>query len=118
MVNSNLLTQHRNNRMRFTHPVFGGYLAGKALVNYKSEALLDQPTTDLLLLALKSGTEEERQASLSYLRMMPVEGVFGALYQIMYGGEPTLRDAVFQTFAEMAARGVDVPDPLQFGVGY
>jgi plasmid maintenance system antidote protein VapI len=78
----------------------------------------DKPPTDLLLLALKSGTEEERLASLAYLRMMPVEGVFGALYQTMYGGEPTLREAVFQTFAEMATRGVDVPDPLQFGVGY
>jgi len=78
----------------------------------------DKPSTDLLLLALKSGTEEERLASLAYLRMMPVEGVFGALYQAMYGSEPTLREAVFQTFAEMAARGVDVPDPVQFGVGY
>jgi hypothetical protein len=78
----------------------------------------DKPPTDLLLMALKSGTEEERLASLAYLRMMPVEGVFGALYQAMYGGEPTLREAVFQTFAEMAARGVDVPDPVQFGVGY
>jgi len=78
----------------------------------------DKPPTDLLLLALKSGTEEERLASLAYLRIMPVEGVFGVLYQAMYGGEPTLREAVFQTFSEMAARGVDVPDPVQFGVGY
>lgn len=78
----------------------------------------EKPPTDLLLMALKSGTEEERLASLSYLRMIPVEGVFGALYQSMYGGESTLREAVFQTFAEMAARGVDVPDPAQFGVGF
>ena len=78
----------------------------------------DKPPIDLLLLALKSGTEEERLASLSYLRILPVEGVFGALYQAMYGGESTLREAVFQTFAEMAARGVNVPDPIQFGVGY
>ncbi len=78
----------------------------------------DKPPTDLLLTALKTGTEEEKLASLAYLRMIPVEGVFGALYQTMYGGEPTLREAVFQTFAEMAARGVDVPDPVQFGVGY
>jgi HEAT repeat protein len=77
----------------------------------------DKPPIDLLLLALKSGTEEERMASLAYLRIMPVEGVFGALYHAMYGGEPTLREAVFQTFSEMAARGVDVPDPVQFGVG-
>jgi hypothetical protein len=78
----------------------------------------DIPPTDLLLAALKSGTSDERLGSLSYLRMMPVEGVFGALYQAMYGGEPALREAVFQTFSEMAARGVDVPDPVQFGVGY
>ncbi len=78
----------------------------------------DKPPIDLLLLALKSGTEEERLASLAYLRIMPVEGVFGALFQAMYGGEPSLREAVFQTLSEMAARGVEVPDPVQFGVGY
>jgi HEAT repeat protein len=78
----------------------------------------EKPPTELLLKALKSGTEEEKFASLAYLRMIPVESVFGALYQAMYGGEPTLREAVFQTFAEMAARGIDVPDPVQFGVGY
>ena len=78
----------------------------------------DKPPTDLLLLALKSGTEEERIASLPYLRMIPLEGVIGALYQAMYGGDQFLREAVFQTFAEMAARGVAVPDPVQFGVGY
>jgi hypothetical protein len=78
----------------------------------------DKPPIDLLLLALKSGTEEERLASLTYLRILPVEGVFGALYQAMYSGESTLREAVFQTFSEMAARGVNVPDPVQYGVGF
>jgi hypothetical protein len=78
----------------------------------------DKPPTDLLLLALKSGTEEERLASLSYLRIMPVEGVFGALFQTMYGSELILREAVFQTLSEMAARGIEVPDPGQFGVGH
>lgn len=78
----------------------------------------DKPPTDLLLTALKSGSSEERIASLYYLRIMPVEGVFGALYQAMYGGDPELREAAFQTVAEMAARGVQVPNPIQFGVGY
>ncbi len=78
----------------------------------------DKPPTDLLLQALKSGTMEERLASLNYLRIMPVEGVFGVLFQAMYGGEPELREAVFRTITEMAARGVEVPDPIQFGVGY
>ncbi len=77
----------------------------------------DKPPTDLLLQALRSGTPEERLGSLAYLRLMPTEGVFGALYQAMYSGEPELREAVFQTFYEMASRGVEVPDPAQFGVG-
>ncbi len=77
----------------------------------------DKPPTDLLLMALKSEDPDEQLASLSYLRMMPTEGVFGALYQAMYGGEPELREAVFQIFSEMASRGVEVPDPIQFGVG-
>jgi hypothetical protein len=78
----------------------------------------DVHPTELLLMALKSENPEEGLASLAYLRIMPVEGVFGALYQAMYGREPELREAVFQTISEMAARGVDIPDPLQFGVGY
>ncbi len=78
----------------------------------------DQQPTDLLLMALKTGSEEDQLASLTYLRLTPAEGVFGALYQSMYGGEIVLREAVFQTLSEMAARGVDVPDPIQFGVGY
>jgi hypothetical protein len=78
----------------------------------------DKLPTELLLMALNSGTEEERFGALSYLRMIPVEGVFGALYHAMYGSDPVLREVVFHTFAEMSARGVDVPDPVQFGVGY
>jgi HEAT repeat protein len=36
LAESGLLTPHRNNRMRFCHPVFGGYLAGKALAGLGS----------------------------------------------------------------------------------
>lgn len=77
----------------------------------------DKPPTDLLLLALRSDNPEDQLASLAYLRLMPTEGVFGALYHAMYGGEPELREAVFRIFSEMASRGVEVPDPAQFGVG-
>jgi hypothetical protein len=77
----------------------------------------DIQPTDLLLLALKSENLDERLASLGYLRLSPVEGVFGALYHAMYGGEPKLREAIYQTLSEMSASGMDVPDPAQFGVG-
>jgi hypothetical protein len=35
----------------------------------------------------------------------------------MYGGDAVLREGVYQALVEMAARGVEVPDPVQFGVG-
>jgi HEAT repeat protein len=78
----------------------------------------DKPPIDLLLMALKSGNEEERLASLAYLRILPLEGVFGALYQAMYAGTSELRDAIFLIIWEMAGRGIEIPDPVQFGVGY
>ncbi|MBI3164843.1 MAG: HEAT repeat domain-containing protein, partial [Chloroflexi bacterium] len=44
MTASGLLVSHPNNRMRFVHPVFAGYLAGHALTNYNAdETLLNQP---------------------------------------------------------------------------
>ncbi|NOH02406.1 MAG: NACHT domain-containing protein [Chloroflexi bacterium] len=43
MASSGLLVSYPNNRMRFLHPVFAGYLAGQALTNYSAEEiLLDQ----------------------------------------------------------------------------
>ena len=43
LADGGLLTHHRGKRMRFIHPVFSGYLAGKSLAKYKSESLFDQP---------------------------------------------------------------------------
>ncbi|MDW8228106.1 MAG: NACHT domain-containing protein, partial [Anaerolineales bacterium] len=43
LAENGLLTLHRTNRMRFSHPIFAGYLAGKALGNYSPQAILEQP---------------------------------------------------------------------------
>ncbi len=44
MASSGLLIVYPNNKMRFTHSVFAGYLAGRALMNYKAEeTILNQP---------------------------------------------------------------------------
>jgi HEAT repeat protein len=51
---SGLLVSHLNNRMRFLHPVLGGYLAGRALTAYKAEeTLLSQPNWGGKLLAMR-----------------------------------------------------------------
>lgn len=44
MAASGLLMSYRNNKMRFAHPVFAGYLAGHALTSYNTEeSILNQP---------------------------------------------------------------------------
>lgn len=44
MSESGLLLTHPNRLMRFLHPIFGGYLAGRALSAYKTDdALIRQP---------------------------------------------------------------------------
>ena len=77
----------------------------------------NQPATDLLLMALRNGSEEERLSSLVYLRQVPTEIVLGELYHILYSGDTTLREAIFQILWELAASGVALPDPHKFGVG-
>jgi len=54
MAASGLVIPHLNGRMRFTHPVFGGFLAGRALSSFKAEeALLAQPDWVGKLLAMR-----------------------------------------------------------------
>ncbi|MCE9647809.1 MAG: HEAT repeat domain-containing protein [Chloroflexi bacterium] len=54
MVSSGLLVSYPNNKMRFTHPVFAGYLAGHALTNYNAEEpLLNQPDWSGKYLAMR-----------------------------------------------------------------
>jgi hypothetical protein len=77
----------------------------------------NQPATNLLLMALRNGSEEERLSSLVYLRQVPTEIVLGELYHILYSGDTTLREAIFQILWELAASGIALPDPHQFGVG-
>jgi HEAT repeat protein len=54
MAASGLLVSHSNNKMRFAHPVFAGYLAGRGLVNYNvEENILNQPDWSGKYLALR-----------------------------------------------------------------
>ncbi|MBN1303129.1 MAG: HEAT repeat domain-containing protein [Anaerolineales bacterium] len=54
MASSGLLVSHLNNRMRFSHPVIGAYLAGQALAGYNADDnLTSQPDWSGKLLAIK-----------------------------------------------------------------
>jgi hypothetical protein len=54
LAESGLLSGHRNNRLRFAHPVFGALLAGQALAGYgSSEPLTSQPVWSGRTLAMR-----------------------------------------------------------------
>jgi HEAT repeat protein len=74
------------------------------------------PATEILLAALKSDNPEARLASLSYLKRTPSEGVITQMYHAMYGDDPELREAAYLTLMEIAAAGVRLPHPSQFGI--
>jgi hypothetical protein len=74
------------------------------------------PATEILVTALKSDIEEERLAALPYLKRTPTEGVIGSLYHAMYRDDPEMREAVFLVLCQLAAGGVKLPAPEQFGL--
>lgn len=75
------------------------------------------PATDVLLKALRYGNTEERLAAIPYLKSGANEGVIGALYNGIYGEDPEVSEASFLTLQELAADGMSIPHPNQFGLG-
>ena len=54
LASTGLLVAYPNNKMRFSHPVFGGFLAGRALCGFKGDdALLNQTDWAGKLLAMR-----------------------------------------------------------------
>jgi hypothetical protein len=75
------------------------------------------PATDALLSAFKTGETEERLAALPYLKRVANDGIIGALYNGIYGEDPEVREASYYALEEIAANGIKIPHPNQFGLG-
>jgi len=75
------------------------------------------PGTELLLGALKSEDSATQLASLPYLKQRPSEGVITQLYHAMYAEESEVRESIYLLLMEIAASGVKLPHPSQFGIG-
>lgn len=75
------------------------------------------PATDVLVTAFKYGNTDEKIAAIPYLKRDASEGVVGALYNGMYGDDPEVREASFLAIQEIAANGMALPHPNQFGLG-
>jgi hypothetical protein len=75
------------------------------------------PATEILITAFKYGETDERLAAIPYLKKNANEGVVGTLYNGMYGEDPEVREASFLALQEIAADGMVLPHPNQFGLG-
>ena len=75
------------------------------------------PATEVLVTAYKYGETEERLAAIPYLKQNANEGIVGTLYSGMYGEDPEVREASFLALQEIAANGMKLPHPNQFGLG-
>jgi HEAT repeat protein len=72
---------------------------------------------EVLTKALKDGDEYERMAALDYVRLNGNEDHIVQIYHILYGSQGELRETAFNTLWHLAATGITLPSPTQFGLG-
>ncbi|HVN55363.1 MAG TPA: HEAT repeat domain-containing protein [Anaerolineaceae bacterium] len=72
--------------------------------------------TDMILEALKKGTEEEKLAALDYLRNKSEESITGAILYAAYTETEPVREAAANALWWIAANGGAIPSPKKFGL--
>jgi hypothetical protein len=71
---------------------------------------------DLLKLAFKEGKVEQRIAAMNYIAIFGDSSDVLPLYQVLYSEEQgELKEAAFNAIWHLAAAGVELPPPAQFG---
>lgn len=91
------------------------------LISYAGEQgvgiIPGQPATDLIMHALRNGTDEQRTAALERLCHDMDPKMIVAIYEILYGKTGALRETAFNTLWHMEAAGIELPSPTKFGLG-
>jgi hypothetical protein len=77
----------------------------------------DQPAIEMLLCALKSGSEAERISALRYLRLNSEEGIIGAIYQVAYLEQNLAAEAGLYAVWSIQVSGATMPPLAQYGAG-
>lgn len=75
-----------------------------------------KPAYELLYRALTEGNEDQRQAAVYYLTGRGNEGAIMPLYQIYFSSQNELHELTFTALWYLAATGLRLPPPMQFGL--
>lgn len=71
----------------------------------------------LVLQALERGEPQERLYALEHLRLNARVEAISTLYHTFYASQDELREACFDALWHMSASGLELPSPVQFGLG-
>ncbi len=75
-----------------------------------------KPAMDLLLKSLQEGNEEQQLAALHYLSLNGDTNSILPVYQVYFASQNEVNNAAFSTLWHLAAKGIDLPSPVQFGL--
>jgi hypothetical protein len=77
-----------------------------------------QPATPVLVSALEKGGQEEQQAALEYLPAIPDldPGAIMSVFKLAYNSEGFIREIAFFALWRMAAAGIPLPSPVEYGL--
>jgi hypothetical protein len=75
----------------------------------------DESPVPLLLSVLRDGSYDEKRAAVEYLRMYPEPDVITRLYDLLYSEQADLAEAATTALWQIAAAGVTLPAPIEYG---
>jgi HEAT repeat protein len=75
-----------------------------------------KPAYELLYRALAEGSEDQRQAAVYYLSGRGDKSAVMPLYQVYFSSKGELREMTFSALWYLAATGLHLPPPMQFGL--
>ena len=76
-----------------------------------------KPALQLVLQAVRAGNDDERLAALHYLAYHGEEEALAPIYQMYYSDNPEDAEAAYRALWTLAASGIRLPAPQQFGLG-
>lgn len=71
--------------------------------------------TPLILRAWKEGETDQRLAALTYMERIADRGIAAALYPVIFDEQDACREFALSALQNLAAAGVDLPPPQEFG---
>ena len=82
---------------------------------HTNEIKANASSRDVLIAALRFGSDDEKLSALNTLTEMGDEGIFPTAFHFLFGDNPDLREAAIYAIWYLQGMGRIIPSPIQFG---